>query len=258
MTEKNRMLDVKCEDGVTTVRFDREPKLNAFSIELQLQLAGALGARDVLSSDIIIFTGGPRVFSSGADVTELRGRRPEDVFEHYKGAGSVYRMIADLRQPTISAISGYCLGGGLELALATDFRVADESAVFGFPELDIGILPSSGGLERLVRTVGASRAKELTILRRQFNASQAFEAGLLTEIVVGSTPLEVAYEWAQKIRLLPRMAVQVTKQAAERMVEAPREVGSLIEQLAYGLLAQTDAHDQALASFSDKSRGRDV
>ena len=102
----------------------------------------------------MVVTGGDTVFSAGADVTELREMTTRDIVDYYAGSGSVYEVFAGLPQPTVAAITGYCLGGGLELALAADIRIADPAAVFGFPEIGIGILPSSGGLTRIVRAVG--------------------------------------------------------------------------------------------------------
>jgi enoyl-CoA hydratase/carnithine racemase len=101
-----------------------------------------------------VLTGSGRAFSAGADVGELRDRTPEAVLAYYEATGGVYEQLAALPQPTLSAIGGYCLGGGLELALATDFRISDETAVFGFPKVGLGILPSSGGTERVTRLLG--------------------------------------------------------------------------------------------------------
>ena len=102
----------------------------------------------------MVVTGGDTVFSAGADVTELAEMTTRDIIDYYAGSGSVYEVFAGLPQPTVAAITGYCLGGGLELALAADIRIADPAADFGFPEVGIGILPSSGGLTRIVRAVG--------------------------------------------------------------------------------------------------------
>src|ERR687896_2594765 len=111
----------------------------------------------------MVFPGGGRPFPAGADVNELRDQDPASILAYYRTTGDVYERVAALPQPTIAAISGYCLGGGLELALACDFRVADATASFGFPEVGIGILPSSGGTHRLARLVGTARAKELVL-----------------------------------------------------------------------------------------------
>ena len=106
---------------------------------------------------------------------------------YYDGSGSVYEVFADLPQPTVAAITGYCLGGGLELALAADIRIADPAAVFGFPEIDIGILPSSGGLTRIGRAVGAGRARDLVLRGRRFDARQAEQWGIVSEIAASAS-----------------------------------------------------------------------
>ena len=135
------------------------------------------------SSACVVLTGAGRAFSAGADITEFRDRAPEAVIAYYRETGNVYERVAALPQPTLSAIHGYCLGGGLELALTTDFRIADETAVFGFPEVSLGIIPSSGGTHRLVRLVGPGRAKELFLLGGRLDAAAALTAGLVNEVV---------------------------------------------------------------------------
>ena len=197
-------------------------------------------AEHVRSSSCVVLTGGERAFSAGADVNELRERSPAAVMDYYRTTGDVYERVAALPQPTMTAIAGYCLGGGLELALATDFRIADETAVFGFPEVSLGILPSSGGTLRLTRLVGPARAKELTLLRARFDAREALGHGLLTEVVPEGTALARALELAHGLADLPPLAVALTKQAIDAMPEASLQTGILIERLAYGLLSQTE------------------
>ena len=162
----------------------------------------------------------------------------------------MYEAIAALAQPTFSAIHGYCLGGGLELALATDFRIADRTAVFGFPEVGLGILPSSGGTHRVARLLGAARAKELILLRDRLSADEALEVGLVTEVVAEGGALERAIELARKVAALPATAVAVTKSAIDAAADAPRDAAMLIERLAYGLLAQTEAARKAADDFT--------
>jgi enoyl-CoA hydratase/carnithine racemase len=154
----------------------------------------------------------------------------------------------------IAAIHGYCLGGALELALAADFRVADETAVFGLPEVALGILPSSGGTHRLVRIVGPARAKELMLLRERFDAGQALEFGLLTEVVEEGRALSRALELAERIAALPPLAVSVAKQAADLLAESSRETGVALERIAYGMLAQTDEARDATKAFARRKR----
>ena len=137
------LVEVSRHGPVAVIALRREAKLNALSTALERALADALD--EIGPSRAVVITGGERAFSAGADLSELSDRSPEDVMAYYRDTGRVYERVAALELPTLSAISGYCLGGGLELALATDFRIADPSAVFGFPEVGLGILPSSGG-----------------------------------------------------------------------------------------------------------------
>ena len=162
------LVEVRRHGSVCVIALRREAKLNALSTELERALGDALG--EIGDSRAVVITGSERAFSAGADVSELSGRSPEDVMAYYRDTGRVYERVAALELPTVSAISGYCLGGGLELALATDFRIADPSAVFGFPEVALGILPSSGGTQRVTRLLGAARAKELILLHDRFDA----------------------------------------------------------------------------------------
>lgn len=234
------MIELARDGAVCLLTLRREDKLNALSTALERELRDSLERDEVRTCGCLVVTGAGRAFSAGADVTELGGRSAEDVIAYYRGTGDVYERVAALPQPTVSAIAGYCLGGGLELALATDFRIADQSAVFGFPEVGLGILPSSGGTHRLVRFVGPARAKELILLRDRLTAEEAFAAGLLTELVPAGTALERALELAHALAALPSVAASVAKQAIDAMPEASREAGILIERLAYGLLSQTE------------------
>jgi enoyl-CoA hydratase/carnithine racemase len=223
---------------VCTLTLRREEKLNALSGEVERDLGLALEDDAVRSSACVVLTGAGRAFSAGADITEFRERTPEAVIAYYRATGDVYERVAALPQPTIAAIHGYCLGGGLELALATDFRIADESAVFGFPEVSLGIVPSSGGTHRLVRLVGPGRAKQLILIGGRLDASAALAAGLVTEIAADARGR--ALELARGLAELPALAVALTKQAIDLMPETSREAGILIERLAYGMLAQSD------------------
>ena len=243
------LVGVTRDGAVSVLTLRREEKLNALSTAVERELAVALDSDAVRASAAVVVTGSGRAFSAGADVTELRGRRPEDVVAYYRETGDVYERVAALPQPSLSAISGYCLGAGLELALATDFRIADETAVFGFPEVGLGIVPSSGGTQRLIRVVGPARAKELILLRDRIDAREALAAGIVTEVVAPGAVLERTLELAQRLAELPALAVSVAKQAIDAIPDASREAGILIERLAYGLLAQTEDAQRAAEEF---------
>lgn len=238
---------------MAVLRLAREEKLNALSTELERGLGDALAGEQVATSACVVVTGGERVFSAGADVTEFAERDPAAIAAYYRATGDVYERFAALPQATIAAISGYCLGGGLELALACDFRVADESAVFGLPEVGIGIVPSSGGTVRLVRAVGPARAKELVLLRERVSAADAAELGVVTEVVPEGGALERALELAERLAALPPLAVSTAKQAIDLVPEASREAGLALERLAYALLAQTGDAQDAAERFGKRS-----
>jgi enoyl-CoA hydratase/carnithine racemase len=248
------LIETRREDGVCVLTLNRPDKLNALSTELEGELASALDADDVAGSRAVVIGGAGRAFSAGADVDEMGGQWTDDLLRYYRETGGVYERVASLSQPTVAAIHGYCLGGGFELALACDLRVAARSAVFGLPEIELGILPSSGGTTRLVRAVGAARATELILARRRFDAGDAFRFGLVTE-VVDEDPAGRALALAAELAALPPLAVQVTKGAIAAAAESGREAALLIERLAYAALAQTDEHRRATAAFGERRRG---
>jgi enoyl-CoA hydratase/carnithine racemase len=241
------LIEVRREAQTCVVTLRREHKLNAISGELERELCAALEAPELMEAACVVFTGGPRVFSAGADLNEMRGLDPASIVSYYQGSGDFVERVADLPQPTFCAISGYCLGGGLELALATDFRIADESAVFGLPEVGLGILPSSGGTHRLVQMLGPARAKELILLRDRFTAQEAYRIGLITEVVRDGEALSRTMAHAEFVAGHPQLAVRVTKRVVDSMADGARAAGLELERLAYGLLAQTPEADQATA-----------
>lgn len=243
------LMEVRREGAACVLTLNRPEKLNALSTALERELLDALGSPEVQESRCVVVAGAGRAFSAGADVTELSRDDPAGIAAYYRDTGDVYERIAALAQPTIAAVHGYCLGGGLELALAADFRVADETAVFGLPEVELGILPSSGGAHRLVRLVGPARAKELMLLRDRFGPDEALRLGVVTELVSKGAAMTRALELAARLVSLPPLAVSVVKQAADLLAESSREAGVALERLAYGMLAQTAEARGAARAF---------
>jgi enoyl-CoA hydratase/carnithine racemase len=241
------LIEIHREGQTCIVTLRREHKLNAISGELERQLCAALEGPELAQAACVVLTGGQHVFSAGADLNEMRGLDPASIVSYYQGTGDFAERVANLPQPTFSAISGYCLGGGLELALATDFRIADHSAVFGLPEVGLGILPSSGGTHRLVQMLGPARAKEVILLRNRVSAQEAHRIGLITELVDEGEALSRAMTLAEFVSGHPQLAVRVTKRVVDSMSEGGRAAGLELERLAYGLLAQTPEADEATA-----------
>jgi enoyl-CoA hydratase/carnithine racemase len=234
--EDTGTVEVTRDDEVAVVTLRRERKRNALSTHMENELLSALRNPEVQSSRAVVVTGGDSVFSAGADVTELRDMTTHAIADYYRGSGAVYEVFAALRQPTVVAITGYCLGGGLELALAADIRIADPAAVFGFPEIGIGILPSSGGVTRIVRIAGAGRARDLVLRGRRFDARQAEQWGIVTEITAPGEHIKQATAIARELAEHSPLAMSITKQVLDVSLDAPREAALLLEQLAYSVL----------------------
>jgi enoyl-CoA hydratase/carnithine racemase len=238
---------VERDGAVAVVRLDRDEKLNAISTAVERELHEALVSDEVRSSRAVAVEGAGRAFSAGADITEFAERDAAAALQYYRDTGGVYEEFAALPQPTVVALHGWCLGAGLELALAADFRVADDTAVLGFPEIGIGILPSSGGTLRATRLLGQAGAKRLILLGERLAAAEALQAGLVTEVAPNADVR--ACELAHRLAGLPATAVAVTKALIDNLPEASRESATLIERLAYAVLAQTAEAREAAEGF---------
>jgi enoyl-CoA hydratase/carnithine racemase len=241
------VVTVERREHATVVGLTRGAKLNAISEQMERELCDAVATPEVREATCVIFTGGPEVFSAGADLNEWRDYTPAEIMASYRATGDFAERVADLPMPTLSAISGWCVGGGLELALATDFRIAETGVRFRLPEVALGILPSWGGTQRLVRLLGPARAKEVILLRRQVDADEALRLGLVTEVVADGESLSRALELAEYLSGLPSLAVSVTGQVIDALPETSRTAGLALERIAYGMLAQTQEASGALA-----------
>jgi enoyl-CoA hydratase/carnithine racemase len=232
-------VEVRLDGEVAVLTLAREAKLNALSTHLEAELAAALRADAVRRSGAVVITGGPVVFSAGADTAEIPDMTPEAIDAYYRDTGAVYEAVASLPQPTVAAIAGYCLGGGFELALATDLRIADPTAVLGLPEVGLGILPGSGGVHRLVRAAGPALARDLILRARRMDAHEALNRGLLTEVTDAGGHLARATEVATELAARPRLALTTAKRVIDAAAESSRESTLLLERLAYAALNRT-------------------
>jgi enoyl-CoA hydratase/carnithine racemase len=242
-------VEIELRGLICIVSLRRPAKLNAISEQMERELCDVVASPEVQRSSCVVFTGGPDVFSAGADLSVTRGFEPAEIIAHYRGTGDFAERVAGLPQPTLSAIAGYCIGGGLELALATDFRIAEPTAEFRFPEVALGILPSWGGAVRAARLLGAAAAKELILLRDGVDATDALRLGLVTEVVPAGRSLERALELAERLAQLPRHAVSTTLRLIDLLPESSHATGLELERLAYGMLAQTEEGRGKLTSW---------
>ena len=210
-------------------------------------------------SGALVLWGGERIFAAGADIKELSG-------SGLSGAGAAERIsdafrrataaLSDLGCPTIAAISGYALGGGLELALGCDFRVAATSARLGQPEILLGIIPGGGGTQRLARLVGPARAKDLVLTGRQLTAADALEWGLVDRVVPNSEVLEVALAFAATLAAGPRVALAAAKRAIDDGLDTTLESGLGIERDAFVRVLDTQDARSGIKSFVEHGPGK--
>ena len=230
------LVRVEGHGPVVVIQLNRPAKLNALSTALEQALLEAVNSPAAQAAGAIVFAGSERAFSAGADTSELPDMTPSRIAAYYRGSGSVYDVVSRLPQPTLAAVSGYCLGAGFELALACDIRVAGDNAAFGLPEVGLGILPSSGGLTRLVRSVGPALAREIILFGERFPAAEAHRLGLVREVVPAGEVLATALERAAFLASQPPLAVAWTKAAIDSAAESSAASSLLVEQLAYAAL----------------------
>jgi enoyl-CoA hydratase/carnithine racemase len=264
-------------DHVALVRLDR-PRANALSVAVLAQLhAAATDLHDDPPGAVVLW-GGRRIFAAGADIVELgdRGDRGDggdvgdrgDDGDRAGGAGAVgagavgasfaaaLGAVASVPRATIAAVNGYALGGGLELALACDFRVCAEDSRFGLPEVLLGVIPGGGGTQRLPRLIGSSRAKELILTGRQVRADEALSIGLVNRVVAPDRVLDEALTWAADLAAGPLVAHALAKSAIDRGLETTLAEGLAIEREAFVGAAGTEDAARGIASFRESGPGK--
>lgn len=247
---------VHCErrpDGVAIVTL-ANPKVNALSQALLAQLADV--ARDLTERPpgAVVVTGGERIFAAGADIGEFGG--PEEAARIGAGFHTALDAVAAIPRFVIAAVSGYALGGGCELALACDYRIASDKAVFGQPEILLGIIPGGGGTQRLARAVGASRAKELMITGRQVRADEALRIGLADEIVAPDELHPRALALAAEVAAGALAAQAMVKQAVDTGLEQALADGLALERHLFTEVFHTADSRTGVASFLEHGPGK--
>ena len=255
------------DDGVEVLTLDH-PKVNALCVDLlgeREALAGGMLRRDPTDRPrAVVITGGPRLFAAGADITEFAERGGAEPFA-LSDAATVARIgdgflralgaVADLECPTFAAVNGVAFGGGCELALACDFRIASSGARFSQPEILLGIIPGGGGTQRLARLVGPARAKDLVLTGRTIDAAEAERIGLVDAVVEGDAT-EAAIERAATLAAGPRDAIALAKRAIDRGLEGTLADGLRIEQEAFVASFGTEDARVGVSSFLESGPGK--
>ncbi len=254
--EFNEHVRLEVADGVGTIRLDRPP-MNALSVLVQSGIkAAAAEASERKDVRAVIVYGGPKVFAAGADVKEMVGWDHQEAVDRSVALQGAFTAVARIPKPTIAAVTGYALGGGCELALACDLRVAGDNAKLGQPEILLGIIPGAGGTQRLPRLVGPSRAKELIFTGRFVDAAESLAIGLVDKVVAPDDVYAESLALAQRLAAGAPYALRAAKEAIDRGLEVDLETGLELERLQFTALFATEDRSVGMASFVEHGPGK--
>lgn len=245
-------LIVEIEDGIALIRLNRPEALNALNAKLMSELTAALAAADANDKvRCIILTGSEKAFAAGADIKEMADRSFVDVF------GSDFfapesEAILRVRKPMIAAVAGYALGGGCELAMICDFIIAADTAKFGQPEINLGVVAGLGGTQRLTRFVGKSKSMDMHLTGRNMDAAEAERCGLVSRVVPAKDLIAEARKAAGKITEKSALTVMAVKEAVNRSYETTLREGLLFERRLFHALFATEDQKEGMAAFLEK------
>ena len=253
MSSSNIRFEVD-DAGIALLTVNRPEKLNALNSEtvIELQDAVARAARETEVRALIVTGAGEKAFVAGADINQLAVLTPVEAQAYAERGQRVFRAIETLAKPTLAAINGYALGGGLELAMSCAVRVASENARLGQPEVKLGILPGYGGTQRLPRLVGRGRALEMLLSGDPITAEEAYRIGLVNHVVPQAQLLEFSQQWLRKVLANAPLALGLTIEAVDVGLEAGLEQGLRFEAAAFGLTTATDDRREGTRAFLEK------
>ena len=245
-------LIVEIEDYVALIRLNRPEALNALNAQLMNELADALAAADANEKvRCIVLTGSEKAFAAGADIKEMATKSFVDVFcADLFGTDS--ETILRVRKPIIAAVAGYALGGGCELAMMCDFIICADTAKFGQPEINLGVMAGMGGSQRLTRFVGKSKSMDMHLTGRFIDAAEAERSGLVSRVVPAKSLIEEAMKAAVKITEKSALTVMAVKEAVNRSYETTLREGLLFERRLFHSLFATEDQKEGMAAFLEK------
>ncbi len=256
MTELKESVLYEKEGSIAWITFNRPEALNALNTEVNLALVDRLNRAEADPEvRVIILKGsGDRAFVAGADIKEMMTMSSMEAREFALKAKRVTDALWNHKKPVIAAIQGFCLGGGLEYALSCDLRIASESAKFGLPEITLGIMPGSGGTQRLARLIGLTKAKELCLTGGMIDAGQALTLGILNAVCPQEALLTQAAELAKKIASKSPHSVTLIKSSINKGTEMDLESAALFEIDCFGLCFSTEEQKKGMDAFVNKSK----
>ena len=250
------LVRLEVEDGVATVRLDR-PKMNALDVAMQEEIRAA--ALEVTERDdvrAVVLWGGERVFAAGADIKEMAAMSYADMVKRSGGLQSAFSAVARIPKPVVAAVNGYALGGGCELTLCADYRIAAEDATFGQPEVLLGVIPGAGGTQRLTRLIGPSKAKDLVFTGRFVGAAEALALGLADRVIPADQVYAEALAWAGQFRGAAALALRAAKESVDRGLEVDLDTGLEIERQQFAALFATEDRTVGMQSFVEHGPGK--
>ncbi|BCB88622.1 enoyl-CoA hydratase/isomerase family protein [Phytohabitans suffuscus] len=243
-------------DGIGTIRLDR-PKVNVLNVQLMTELreAAAAVAEDDAARAVVLY-GGQRAFAAGVDITEMKDLTYPEMLKRSGWMQDVFKEVARIPKPVVAAVTGYALGGGCELALCADHRIAADDAQLGQPEVLLGVIPGAGGTQRLTRLIGTSRAKDLIYTGRFVKADEALTLGLVDRVVPAASVYDEACAWAAQFARGPALALRAAKVAIDRGIETDLDTGIEIERQEFAALFATEDRATGMRSFITNGPGR--
>ena len=243
---------VETDDHITTIRLTRPDALNALNAELLSELADAVQeASGNNKVRCIVLTGSEKAFAAGADISEMADKSFVEVFTSDMFAAEV-EIIQNCRKPIIAAVSGYALGGGCELAMICDFIIASDTAKFGQPEINLGVVAGIGGTQRLTRAVGKAKSMEMHLTGRFMDAEEAERAGLVSRVVPAKKLMDEAMAAAAKIAEKSTLSIMAVKEAVNRSQETTLREGLLFERRLFHSLFATEDQKEGMSAFLEK------
>ncbi|WP_327234391.1 enoyl-CoA hydratase-related protein [Streptomyces sp. NBC_01317] len=249
-------VNLEVSDGVGTIRLDRPP-MNALDASIQdrlRELAEEAGRRDDVRA--VILYGGEKVFAAGADIKEMRDMDHAAMVLRSRALQEAFTAVARIPKPVVAAVTGYALGGGCELTLCADYRIAADNAKLGQPEILLGLIPGAGGTQRLARLIGPSRAKDLIFTGRQVRADEALAIGLVDRVVPAAEVYEQAHAWAAALAQGPALALRAAKESVDAGLETDLETGLAIERTWFASLFATEDRERGMRSFVEDGPGK--
>jgi enoyl-CoA hydratase/carnithine racemase len=250
------LVRLEVDGGIGTIRLDR-PKMNALDAQMQEEIrAAAHEAAERRDVAAVVVYGGEKVFAAGADIKQMRDMSYTDMVDRSGALQSSLTAVARIPKPTVAAITGYALGGGMELALCCDLRVCAGDAKLGQPEILLGIIPGAGGTQRLPRLVGPARAKDLIFSGRFVAAEEALAIGLVDEVTPAGEVYDAARRRVERYVGGPAYALRAAKEAVDRGLEVDLETGLEIERIQFAALFATQDRSAGMTSFIEQGPGK--